>query len=177
MLVTQSCLTLCDPLGHRLPGSSVHGILQARILEWIAIPFSRGSSWPRDQTQVSCTVGRFFTVWASMTLQTSQHLTQRVPKWHLFSFHKISLYTSLYPCFGGQLLCVSVGERGGVIIDMIDWITCHMTELIFQSLLLLRVQSLSGSKPQSSSYTIWSLWPELLHSESSCQLKLCWSLL
>ena len=46
-----------------LPGSSVHGILQARILEWVAIPFSRGSSQPRDQTQVSCIVGRFFTIW------------------------------------------------------------------------------------------------------------------
>ena len=46
------------------PGSSVHGILQARILEWAAIPFSRGSSWPRDQTQVSRIAGGFFTVWA-----------------------------------------------------------------------------------------------------------------
>jgi len=43
-----------------LPGSSVHGILQARILEWVVIPFSRGSSRPRDQTWVSCTAGRFF---------------------------------------------------------------------------------------------------------------------
>ena len=46
------------------PGSSVCGILQARILEWVAIPFSKGSSWPRDQTWVSCIAGRFFTVWA-----------------------------------------------------------------------------------------------------------------
>ena len=43
VLVTQSCLTLCDPMDCSLPGSSVHGILQARILEWVAIPFSRGS--------------------------------------------------------------------------------------------------------------------------------------
>ena len=48
----------CSP-----PGSSVHEILQARILEWVAIPFSRGSSQPRDQTQVSCIAGRFFTIW------------------------------------------------------------------------------------------------------------------
>ena len=45
-----------------LPGSSVHGILRARILEWVAIPFSKGSSWPRDWTQVSCIAGRFFTI-------------------------------------------------------------------------------------------------------------------
>ena len=48
MLVAQSCLTLRDPVDHGPPGSSVHGILRARILEWVAIPFSRGSSWPRD---------------------------------------------------------------------------------------------------------------------------------
>ena len=47
------------------PSSSVHGILWARILEWVAIPFSRVSSWPRDQTQVSCIAGRFFTIWAT----------------------------------------------------------------------------------------------------------------
>ena len=46
--VTQSCLTLCDPLDHSLPGSSVQGILQGRIFEWLVIPFSRGSSQPRD---------------------------------------------------------------------------------------------------------------------------------
>ena len=48
-----------------LPGSSVHGILQARILVWVAIPFSRGSSQLRDQTQVSCIAGGFFTIWAT----------------------------------------------------------------------------------------------------------------
>ena len=48
-----------------LPGPSVHGILQARILEWVAIPFSRGSFQPKDWTQVSHTAGKFFTVWAT----------------------------------------------------------------------------------------------------------------
>ena len=62
MLVAQSCLTLCDPTDCSLPGSYVHGILQSRILEWVAIPFSRGSSQPRNQTWVSCVAGRFFTV-------------------------------------------------------------------------------------------------------------------
>ena len=62
VLVAQSCLTLCNPMDWSPPGSSVHGILQARILEWVAIPFSRGSSWSRDWTQVSCIAGRFFTI-------------------------------------------------------------------------------------------------------------------
>ena len=63
--VAQSCPTLYDPMDCSLPGSSVHGIFQARVLEWGAIDFSRGSSQPRDQTQVSHTAGRRFTVWAS----------------------------------------------------------------------------------------------------------------
>ena len=53
---------LCDPMDCSLPGTSVHWILQARILEWVAIPFFKGSSQPRDQTQVSCMADRFFTV-------------------------------------------------------------------------------------------------------------------
>ena len=53
--VAQSCPTLCNPMDCSLPGSSVHGIFQASILEWVAISFSRGSSWPRDRTQVSHT--------------------------------------------------------------------------------------------------------------------------
>ena len=60
----QSCTILCDPLDCNLPGFSVHGVLPARILEWVAMPFSRGSSWPRDRTHVSCvscTADGFFT--------------------------------------------------------------------------------------------------------------------
>ena len=56
--------TLCNPMDCSPPGSSVHGILQARILEWVAIPFSRGSSRSRDWTWASCIAGKFFTVWA-----------------------------------------------------------------------------------------------------------------
>jgi len=59
-IVAQSCLTLCDPMDCSLPGSSFHGILQARVLEWVAISFSRGSSQPRDGTQVSRIPGRHF---------------------------------------------------------------------------------------------------------------------
>ena len=62
-LVAQSCLTLCNPVDCSLPGSSVHGIFQARILGWIAVSFSRGSSQPRKWTRVSYIAGRFFTNW------------------------------------------------------------------------------------------------------------------
>ena len=85
--VVKSFLTLCDlkdcispvfTVLHYLLAfaqiDSVHGILQARILEWFAIPFSRGSSWPRNQTQAFCIAGRFFTIWA-----TREALRERVP--------------------------------------------------------------------------------------------------
>ena len=64
-LVAQLYPTLYDPMNCSPPGSSVHGILQARIVEWVAMPFSRGSFQPKDRTQVSHIVGRFFTVWAT----------------------------------------------------------------------------------------------------------------
>ena len=63
--VVQSCPTVCDAMDCSLPGSSVHGIFQAIVLEWIAISFSRGSSQPRARTQVSRIVDRRFTVWAT----------------------------------------------------------------------------------------------------------------
>ena len=63
--VAQLCQTLCDPTDCSLPGSSVHGIFQAIVLEWVAISFSRGSSQPRDWTWVSRIVDRCFTIWAT----------------------------------------------------------------------------------------------------------------
>ena len=65
--VAQSCLTLCDSVNCGPPGSSVHGILQARIWEWVAIPFSR-SSWPRNETWVPFILGTFFTIWSTSKL-------------------------------------------------------------------------------------------------------------
>ena len=84
--VAQSCPTLCDPMDCSLPSSSIHGILQARILEWVAISFSRGSSRPRDWTQVSRIVGRCFTVWATREVQ---HKLSRTTNsgWQPVNFH------------------------------------------------------------------------------------------
>ena len=61
----QSYLTLCDPMDCSLPGSSLHGILQARVLGWVVISFCRGSSQPRDQTRASCIPGRHFNLWTT----------------------------------------------------------------------------------------------------------------
>ena len=62
--VTQLCPTLCDPMNY-----TVHGVFQARILEWVAFPFSKGSYQPRYRTQVSLIAGRFFTIWATRKAQ------------------------------------------------------------------------------------------------------------
>ena len=65
VLVAQSCPTLCESMDCSPSGSTFHGILQASVLEWVAVLFSRGSSQLRGWTQVSCTAGRFFTIWAT----------------------------------------------------------------------------------------------------------------
>ena len=76
VLVTQSHPTLCDHVDYSLPGSSVHRTLQARILEWVAISFSRGSSWLRDLVQVSFIADRFFTVWVTFRFSSVQSLSR-----------------------------------------------------------------------------------------------------
>ena len=76
--IAQSCLILCDPMDCSLPGSSGHGIFQGRILEWVAISFSKGSSWPRDQTPVSCMdrwILYYCTTWEA-------HLQPTLQKYH-----------------------------------------------------------------------------------------------
>ena len=85
--ITQSCLTLCRP---HAPGSSVHGILQARVLEWVAISFSRGSSQPGDWTQVSCIAGGFVTVWATREAQLPN--TSLIKKKYSLKERKESFY-------------------------------------------------------------------------------------
>ena len=68
MLVAQLCLTHWDRMRYSPPGSSLHSILQERIPEWLAIPFSRWSSWPRDQTLAFCNSGRFFIIYMALTI-------------------------------------------------------------------------------------------------------------
>ena len=88
--VAQSCPTLCDPMDCSLPGSSIHGIFQARVLEWAAISFSRRSSQPRDQTQISCIAGRRFTIWATREAPTLPNISWgQVP-------HSLKAWSSLY---------------------------------------------------------------------------------
>ena len=106
VLVAQLCLTLCDPMNCSPLGSSVHGILQATILEWFAIPFSRESSQPRDRTWVSYIAGRFFTVWP--TREAS------VRKTHLeFTYHVVQS-TGLPSWLNSKESASNAGDAGSI---------------------------------------------------------------
>ena len=94
--VSQSCLTLCESTDWSLSGSSVHGILQARILEWVAYPFSRGSSWLRNGTEVSCITGRFFTSWATRDAPIVLTLWTFVSKVTSLLFNMLSRFGGLF---------------------------------------------------------------------------------
>ena len=84
--IAQLCPTLCDPMDWGLPGFSVHGILQAKILEWVAIHFSRRSSQPRYSSQVSSVAGGFSTVWATREA------------WDLNKYYTLYLYLFVHKC-------------------------------------------------------------------------------
>ena len=119
----QSCLILCNPLDCIPPGSSVHGILQARLLEWVVMPSSRGSSQPGDQTQVSHMAGGFFTNWATR---------EAIPRyvWHglvcivFMVYHKTSLASDF-----SNLFC-SYSFNGCHFIAVLTYLIFSMNILI-----------------------------------------------
>ena len=101
VLVIQSCMTLCNPMDCSPQGFSVHGILQARILEWVAIPFSRRSPWPRDQAQVPCIAGRFVIVWATREASIHGVAESNTAEWLTQESRYLYWHNSLYL---GQLI-------------------------------------------------------------------------
>ena len=105
--VAQSCLTLCVPMDCSLPGSSVHGIFQAIVLEWIAISFSRGLSQPRNWTWVSRIVDRCFTIWATRKVLEGLVGLHRIIHLQLlqryWSGHKLGLLWYGMVCLGNEL--------------------------------------------------------------------------
>ena len=111
---TQSCPTLCNPIDCSPPGSSIHGIPQARILEWVVISYSRGSSRPRDRTQVSCIScigGGFFpTTWEA--------------SWKYTFFHTISRLTVSYGLLDGKSLL-----NRHLLVCWPSFYTCHVSTL------------------------------------------------
>ena len=102
--ITQSCLTFCDPMDCSPPGSSVHSILQTIILEWVTVPFSRGSSQPRDRTQVSWTAGGFFIIWATREAWTYFKIKAVLEYFKVLKFFFISFETVIIS--GKAKICV-----------------------------------------------------------------------
>ena len=94
--VAQSCLTLCNAKDCNLPGSSSHGIFQLGILEWVVISFSRRSTWSRNWTQVSHSVGRRFTVWATSEVFCflGYSLSLLLKKWKCYSLSLVWLFVT-----------------------------------------------------------------------------------
>ena len=118
VLVSQFCPTLCDPMDHSQPDSSVHGIFQARILDWVAISCSRASSWPRDWTQASLIEGKFFTIWAiRKTLYQNLHSKNK----RLFLLRKQSMRDNPWAISSIWIL----DSRGGLLVliclGRMDW--------------------------------------------------------
>ena len=112
VFIVQSCLTLCDLMDYSPPDLSVHGIIQERILEWVAIPFSRESFHSRDQTQVFYIAGRFLTIWAtskasSLSLWFQNYWLTSCSLDHAFSF--LWSMMTVHPLLRTVLLCL--GEQ------------------------------------------------------------------
>ena len=113
----ESHSVVSDSLECSLPGSFVIGMLQERMLEWVTFPFSRESSQPMDQTQVSCIAGGFFTIWATSSVQFSRSVVSEAPKDHIFAeFKKLRIFPdcsyllllTCYQCPGAMVFTSSI---------------------------------------------------------------------
>ena len=114
-LVAKSCLTLCKPRDGSSPGSSVHGISQARILEWVAISFFRVSFWPKDWTQVSCSGRWILYHWATRDDQ------KVVQEQDIYTVVKVSCHILLANCKQWRELAVTLLTRRKLIFIIMRW--------------------------------------------------------
>ena len=134
--VAQSCPTLCDPVDCNLLGFSVHGILQARILEWIAISFSRGSSPPRDRTQVSRIGGKHFNLWATRECIIQDFNYSLIEQWKC----RVEKWRGL------KIVFVPAAEKTVLILmeycDLL-WFEDHWNKYIFRNIVSFSLASLS----------------------------------
>ena len=129
VLVAQLFLTLCDPMNCSPPSSSVHGILQTRLLEWVATPFSKGSSQPRDWIQVSYLACGDFTIWSTREAQL-QCVANWINHYTFFRVLKPVFFFSFFPCITtpqSVFPCLSTWN----LWDILD----PFRSLIFQTLL------------------------------------------
>ena len=171
VLVTQSCLTLCDPIDCCPPVYSVHGILQARIPEWVAIPFSSRSSQPRDRTQVSCVVCQVLYIWAYITIgcyQNQEIVIGAILLARLQTFLHISFEFSVinrYWIFAKCCFCVPIEmiiwfSSPSLLIWWITLIDFQMWNHDFTSLWCIIILYITGFylfKCKDLAYMLWRL--------------------
>ena len=155
-LVAQLCPTLCDPVDCSPPGSPVHGILQARTLEWVVMPSSRRFSQPRDQTPVSWIAGKFFTDWDTRKAQNETTRNQNVSG---KSFKSPRRYgTHMSPSKPN-----TVGFSFSTRADCVFWLTTRQCDYCaFRGHVLgkkpLNVRSsLSYRAAQGNAYSLWGI--------------------
>ena len=149
--VAQSCLTLCDPMDCILSGFSIHGIFQARVLEWVAISFSRGSSPPRDLTPVSHTVDRGFTIWA----------TREVLLWTFISI----LWNTIWLCKGINYMHILQHRRTSKTYAN-ERSQIQMTKYCMISLVWMSRNGMSGYRIESQSTLVFSwIWRQELTAD------------
>ena len=154
--MAQLCPTLWDLMDCNLTGFSVHGILQARILQWVAIPFSRGSSQHRNQTQVSFIAGRFFTVWTTREAQLGLYSPRNSPGQNT-GVGNCSLLQGIFPTQGsnpGLLHCrrilYQLSHKGSLRI--LEWVAYPFSREFFQPRNQTRVFCIA-----SRFFTNWAL--------------------
>ena len=173
--VAQSCLTFCNPMDCILPGSSVHGIFQARVLEWTAISFSWASSRPRNQTRVSRIAGRRFTVWATReawcNLSTTGYNSLgywsliKTPRcygklitWLNFSWQLMSAFKSVFVTFH---VTFTLSNEIFVSCTMFLWMltstVINYKALLWKRLLAVRIRSYMCSRCKSA----MPVWPSV----------------
>ena len=183
VLVTQSCPALCDPMHCSSLGSSVQGILQARIQEWVAIPFSRGSSQPRYWTWVSRVAGRFLTIWATREASIDSLLSATIIlKSNTGFFFPCTSFQRPPPSGRPPGSCSGISKQPhsfnlpSIIVfrdHLLGWSprTCLFPGARVCFLSLLSSWCLDGAHPSISFLPLWNRWKEL-NWLNRCYLKL-----
>ena len=143
LLGAQLYPAFCEPRDCSQPGSSVHVILQTRILEWIAIPFSRGFSQPRDQTWVSCIASRFLTVWA--TIETPSH-THTLTHAYIYWTARLKPYILIYDYIHSKMnfflnSVIGLEVTPSVHLQNIPWVLYPWITFIIRKRVFLKTQT------------------------------------
>ena len=146
---------LCNPMDRSSPGSSVHGILQVRILKWAAYTFSRGSSLPRKQTEVSCIAGRFFTSWASREA--------------LYTHTHTHTHTHIVPFYLSKSLLQVLGELFGKVSRILNYIFRNRFEYLNSDLIKAVKEGNGKSKSGRIETAYFSL--QHVHFNSGTEFK------